>query len=295
MLTALILILLVAGIVYAARRWPDVEARFFGADKVDVPAKETAEPRRTAPADKAADSVKEHAKNAGAVADRTVNKVTEFAGGLFKKKSITAEPKLSNEKDEKDDSEIFSSDPVQGDEVDAGAKRSVETEEEVTDDKGKTSLNEDEPVTERPASAVATSRDHTASPLKRAPGERVTSTPARPSQPAYHDGTRTGAGSSESFERLSEEADQAWRDREYEKCEEACLKILVQQPKNIKYMTRIGQVYQQLSQLDDAKEAFEAAKKLDPRNFFVLNRLTEVERLQSDKKGRTQLNKVLKK
>ncbi|MDZ4247691.1 MAG: hypothetical protein U1D32_00205, partial [Patescibacteria group bacterium] len=76
MLTALILIAFVAGIVYAARRWPDVEARLFGVDKVDVPKSETAEPTpaqsgtaksdaadaATSPASSTAESVKEHAR-----------------------------------------------------------------------------------------------------------------------------------------------------------------------------------------------------------------------------------------
>ena len=271
MLTALILLVLVAGIVYAARRWPDIEARFFGVDKVDVPKSETVEPR---PVDKTAESVKEHARNAGRVAERSVSKVTEMAGGLFKKKPISEEPTVEAKDD---DAPIFSSDPVQGDDADTD----TDAAEEVSTDEGTTDVPVGPTQDEEPATSSA-----------RTPGERVGSVPARPSEPAYVDATRH---QSDNFEQLSTDADQAWRDREYERCEEACLKILVQQPKNIKYMTRIGQVYQQLGQLDDAKEAFEAAKKLDPRNFFVLNRLTEVERLQSDKKGRTQFNKVLKK
>ena len=287
MLTALILIAFVAGIVYAARRWPDVEARLFGVDKVDVPKSETAEPTpaqsgtaksdsadaATSPATSTAESVKEHARGAARVADRTVGRVTEMAGGLFKKKPISDEPTVADTGggDEEDDSPIFASDAAQDD--------AAGTDTDADADTGADAGSAAEAAPAQP-SAVRT------------PGERVTSVPARPSQPAYVDATRHQSGT---FEQLSSEADQAWRDREYERCEEACLKILVQQPKNIKYMTRIGQVYQQLGQLDDAKEAFEAAKKLDPRNFFVLNRLTEVERLLSDKKGRTQLNKVLKK
>ncbi|HEY8108596.1 MAG TPA: tetratricopeptide repeat protein [Patescibacteria group bacterium] len=278
MFTALILIVLVAGIVYAARRWPDVEARFFGVDKVDVPKSETAEPAAKPHDAGAAESVKEHARNAGRAADRTVHRVTEAAGGLFKKKAISKEPTVEETakgKDKKD--EVFSSKAATGDELDDTTTAS---------DLGPDTA--DTPTEETPDEDSARPNASGA----HAPGERVTSVPARPSEPAYVDATRHQP---DSFEQLSAEADQAWRDREYERCEEACLKILVQQPKNIKYMTRIGQVYQQLGQLDDAKEAFEAAKKLDPRNFFVLNRLSEVERLMSDKKGRTQLNKVLKK
>lgn len=115
------------------------------------------------------------------------------------------------------------------------------------------------------------------------PGKHVTGDPAVPSEPAYVDATH---GLSDDFDELSRIADQAYRDREYEKAEQACLKILMQQPKNHKYMTRIGQIYQEMGNLEDAKEAFEAAKSLDPKNFFVLNRLTEVERQLADKGGK---------
>ena len=134
---------------------------------------------------------------------------------------------------------------------------------------------EPETSTEPPAPTPAT------------PGERVTGTPARPSEPAYVDASRGTATGGESVEDLAAEADQAYRDRDYDKAEAACLKILLKEPKNHKYMTRIGQVYQEMGQLEDAKEAFEAAKNLDPKNFFVLNRLAEVDRLLSDKGGRT--------
>ncbi len=267
MLTALVLIALLGGIVYASRRWPDVEARVFGVDKVDVPQAATAEPEPN-PVERTTEAVREHAKQAGHVADRTVQKVTEIAGGLLKRKPITTEPEVSEKAASKPDP---TPEPAAVTEPDAPEEPAAAQPDP-----------EPAPVREAPRVRAAT----------QAPGERVTSVPARPSQPAYHDGTRNAP---DNFEQLSAEADQAWRDREYERCEEACLKVLVQQPKNIKYMTRIGQVYQQLGQLDDAKEAFEAAKKLDPRNFFVLNRLAEVERMLTDKKGRTQFNKVLKK
>ncbi len=116
------------------------------------------------------------------------------------------------------------------------------------------------------------------------PGELVTGQPARPSQPAYYDAT---AGGTESIADLAAEADEAYRERDYQRAEEACLKLLVKEPKNHKYMTRIGQVYQEMGNLEDAKEAFEAAKVLDPKNFFVLNRLSEVERLLNDKGGKS--------
>ncbi|MDP9212179.1 MAG: tetratricopeptide repeat protein [bacterium] len=286
MLTALVLLALVAGIVYASRRWPDVEALIFGVDNVDVPQAETAEPEGS-PVERTTEAVREHARQAGQVADRTVHKVTEIAGGLLRKKPITAEPEVQESKSKsKDKSEERPARPA-ADTAESAAEADrpepVTKEESAAEpEPGPAPQTDPEPRREAPQVRSIT----------RAPGERVTSMPARPSQPAYHDGTRS---TPDNFEQLSAEADQAWRDREYERCEEACLKILVQQPKNIKYMTRIGQVYQQLGQLDDAKEAFEAAKKLDPRNFFVLNRLAEVERMLTDKKGRTQFNKVLKK
>lgn len=114
------------------------------------------------------------------------------------------------------------------------------------------------------------------------PGGHVTGKPAMPSSPAYYDAT--GGAATQAVDDLSREADQAYRDRDYSRAEKACLKILMRDPKNHKYMTRIGQVYQEMGQLDDAKEAYEAAKVLDPKNFFVLNRLSEVTR-QLDEKG----------
>ncbi|MEX1113073.1 MAG: tetratricopeptide repeat protein [Patescibacteria group bacterium] len=286
MLTALVLLALVAGIVYASRRWPDVEARVFGVDNVDVPQAETGEPEGS-PVERTTEAVREHARQAGEVADRTVHKVTEIAGGLLRKKPITAEPEVQESKSKPQDAPEERSAPAAGASEDSaidGKQSEPVAEEAPAAEPEPEESPQPNPEPPREAPQVRS--------VTRAPGERVTSMPARPSQPAYHDGTRS---TPDNFEHLSAEADQAWRDREYERCEEACLKILVQQPKNIKYMTRIGQVYQQLGQLDDAKEAFEAAKKLDPRNFFVLNRLAEVERMLTDKKGRTQFNKVLKK
>ncbi len=120
------------------------------------------------------------------------------------------------------------------------------------------------------------------------PGGLVSGTPARPSQPAYYDAT---GGQQASSSELAGEVDRAYRERNYEAAEQAALQLLAQDPKNHKYMTRLGQIYQELGQLEDAKEAFEEAKKLDPKNFFVLNRLAEVERLLSDKGGRSKHKK----
>ncbi|MEX2043357.1 MAG: hypothetical protein WD926_00505, partial [Patescibacteria group bacterium] len=243
MLTALILIALVAGIVYAARRWPDVEARLFGVDKVDVPQSETAEPAETTSASETdaaaghknitadtAESVKEHARNAGRVADRTVHRVTEMAGGLFKKKPISEEPTVAedvgsgdSQTDDDDNTPIFAGDPARG--ADAGADTAATAADPSSADDS-----------DAPADTKGQAPKKSAVSAVHAPGERVGNVPARPSEPAYVDATRHQSGS---FEQLSSEADQAWRDREYERCEEACLKILVQQPKNIKYMTRI--------------------------------------------------------
>lgn len=120
------------------------------------------------------------------------------------------------------------------------------------------------------------------------PGGLVTGTPARPSEPAYFDATR---GSEENVEDLMAEADKAYRDRDFVRAERASLKIVVLQPKNHKYMTRLGQVYKETGALEDARDAFAEAKKLDPKNFFVLNQLAEVERLISDKGGRSKAAK----
>lgn len=121
-------------------------------------------------------------------------------------------------------------------------------------------------------------------PVTQQPGGLVSGTPARPSQPAYFDSTRA---SSESIDDLTDEADKAYRDRDYVRAERAALKIVMQQPKNHKYMTRLGQIYKETGSLEDARDAFAEAKKLDPKNFFVLNQLSEVERMISDKGGRT--------
>lgn len=255
MILFLLLAVAIIGIVVLSQRWPEVEAQLFPG-QTDVPAAPDAKPVSAATAtsvtEKATHAAKQFASKTSEVAGRTAAHVTKTAGGLMRKKPITTEPEV------KPDAAI---NPV--------AEESV-AETPIVDE------------TTQP-SAPSPTPTRSADDADFQPGGHVTGTPARPSEPAYVDATRD---SDESVEQLASEADQAWRDREYERCEETCLKILVQQPKNHKYMTRIGQVYQQLSQLDDAKEAFEAAKKLDPKNFFVLNRLAEVDRMLSDKGGR---------
>lgn len=262
MLTAAILIALIAGIVVAARRWPDVEAKLWP-DAVDVP-----EIAAKAPAAEAAEPVTKEVPPESAAVQRT-------AGGLMRKKALTTEPDVEIDEAPAPNK----TEPKQPDFLDEGDKI-LETApppsiQEVLDE-------------EAAADAEAKTPEPTRAAPKAKPGVRVMGEPARPSQPAYVDATKRV---SESFEQLSAEADKAWQDRSYEKAEQACLKILVQQPKNHKYMTRIGQIYQERGELEDAKEAYEAAKKLDPKNFFVLNRLSEVERMISDKGGRTSLKK----
>lgn len=266
MLTALILIALITGIVVLARRWPDVEAKLWP-DEVDVPKAEANVPEEAV----------SQASTEAAPAEPT--SVQRTAGGLMRKKALTTEP------------------DVEIDETPAPTKAAPKKPEFLDD-------NDDVLETAPPPSiqavidedVAADQAEQTPEPTravpatkpKAKPGVRVMGEPARPSQPAYVDATKRV---SESFEQLSGEADKAWQDRSYEKAEQACLKILVQQPKNHKYMTRIGQIYQEKGELEDAKEAYEAAKKLDPKNFFVLNRLSEVERMINDKGGRTSLKK----
>lgn len=180
-------------------------------------------------------------------------KVTSTAGGLMKKKPLTDEPDVAPGA------------------LDSSA---VPAEAPVKPPPAEPATAKKEPVAKKEPEETAV----------HGPGGHVTGSPARPSEPAYIDATQ---GGHEDLDALAAEADQAYRDRDYDRAEAACLKILMKQPKNHKYMTRIGQIYQEMGQLEDAKEAFEAAKKLDPKNFFVLNRLAEVNRLISDKGGRT--------
>ncbi len=253
MLTALILIVFVAGIVIVARRWPDVEAKLWP-DEVNVPEREA---------------------RSGLPVDEVVEEKT--ANGLMSKKAISTEPDV-------DEPVTVTTSAVGSDQPASDAADEAVSFMDALPDVDETESAEETPA-ETPAPANATPA---ASPTRAIPQPRVMGEPARPSQPAYVDATKRMA---ESFEQLAAEADRSWQERKYDKAEQACLKILVQQPKNHKYMTRIGQIYQETGDLEDAKEAFESAKKLDPKNFFVLNRLSEVERMITDKGGRTAAKK----
>lgn len=283
MLTALILIVLVAAIVILARRWPDVEARLWP-DEVNVP---EAEARSDADGDEpAADTVDAIATEE--VISEEEPAVEKTAGGLMSKKALASEPDVD---------EPVSVTAADSDDDDADADDSTDEPASFMDALPDVGDDTDAPTKKAPAEPAEVVKSKAApapaaSPTRAAPKPRVNGEPARPSQPAYVDATKRMA---ESFEQLSSEADKAWQERSYDKAEQACLKILVQQPKNHKYMTRIGQIYQETGDLEDAKEAFESAKKLDPKNFFVLNRLSEVERMISDKGGRTSLKKPVAK
>ena len=240
MFEAFILLALVAAIVVASRRWPDIERRVFGQGS-PIPQRHHHEPTPAAEPEPAAEPK------------------APSTGGVMRTKPISTEPDLP-------------------DGVAPAQEPAAPADEPAP-----------EPSTGEAPTEADTKPTETVAPEPQTPptpGGRVTGAPARPSQPAYEDATKA-AKVSESVDDLAKEADQAYRDRDYERAEAACLKILLKEPKNHKYMTRIGQVYQEMGQLDDAKEAFEAAKNLDPKNFFVLNRLAEVDRLLSDKGGRT--------
>lgn len=246
MLTALILLILVGGIVYVSRRWPEIEARLFP----DVAKKH----RESSPPPVQTDSLPSSDK----VTHQPPTK--RSTSGVMRQKSLDTEPDVAPE--------VLHTKPVQPSPKQwAASDASSPATPDSSADK-----NEAVSAADEVADTVIT------------PGGHVTGTPARPSQPAYVDATK---GRHEDVDALAAEADQAYRDRDYERAETACLKILLKQPKNHKYMTRIGQIYQEMGQLEDAKEAYEAAKKLDPKNFFVLNRLAEVNRTLSDKGGRT--------
>lgn len=276
MLTALILVIVVAGIVILARRWPDVEAKLWP-DEVDVPEREARsglamDETSTDPVDNVAVS---EAKEAPVV--------EKTAGGLMSKKAISAEP------DVEESATVTASAAVDADDSDQSgdADSFMDSLPDVGSTEEASAVEPTAAETPAPAKAAPA-----ASPTRAVPQPRVMGEPARPSQPAYVDATKHVA---ESFEQLASEADRAWQERKYDKAEQACLKILVQQPKNHKYMTRIGQIYQETGDLEDAQEAFQSAKKLDPKNFFVLNRLSEVERMITDKGGRTAAKKPVAK
>lgn len=302
MFSALILCLMVLVIVVASRRWPDVEGRLFAGQQGLIPVHQTAEPVQYAMS-----------------APETSSKPT--AGGLMQTRPLATEPDVDPSvfsktpvapaaPVEEDEAEVVEEEatlpevaeadpePEVEEEPEAPASPSpsfavsevteaVATEEDTLDDDWRPERLPDEPTVaevtdEAPAEPAAIEPVTPSAPAPAAPskpGAHVTGTPAVPNEPAFYDATKT----EDSIERLGALADQAYRDRDYQRAEQACLKILVKDPKNHKYMTRIGQVYQEMGNLEDAKEAFEAAKQLDPKNFFVLNRLSEVTRLLDDK------------
>lgn len=265
MIEALILILLIAGIVAASRRWPDIEKRIFG-EHGFIPHHETAEPPRSK-TDTTPSTTTATPNPAPLSAEEP------SAGGFMRRREISSEPDV--------DPTVMNPGAAENDAIEEP------TEPESTPETPAEPESQPTPETDQLPDAKPAAPDTpavTAEPAS--PGGHVTGTPAMPSEPAYVDATASRK-INESVDELARIADQAYRDREYEKAENACLKILMQEPKNHKYMTRIGQVYQEMGQLEDAKEAFEAAKSLDPKNFFVLNRLAEVERQISDKGGRT--------
>lgn len=294
MFTAIILILLVAAIVVASRRWQEIETKLFGHTKPPSRRVETApqatktvfaEPSAAPPkgADKPAEPIA-----GGVMHRRELSTEPDVDPSVMQPGAASASEQSTKEVEPEPREEAFSTAEPAGKSVEAPSAPEAESEEEV----GPPPLEEDAPkqdADDTPDSAASSqptpqpTSPPAPEPTLDTPGRHVTGDPAVPSEPAYVDATH---GLSDDFDELSRIADQAYRDREYEKAEQACLKILMQQPKNHKYMTRIGQIYQEMGNLEDAKEAFEAAKSLDPKNFFVLNRLTEVERQLSDKGGK---------
>ncbi len=291
MFTAIILMILVAAIVVASRRWQEIETKLFGHSKP--------------PSKRAETTQRPSASSEGATPP--VTKATEkpaepIAGGVMHRRELSTEPDVdpSVMKSSQTQTAVQSEatpvaaapeEPVAAQSEDSASVNAgsepKESEDEpevgpppIDEEPAKTEAADQAPPREAHPEATPEMPQEAASDT---PGKHVTGDPAVPSEPAYVDATH---GLSDDFDELSRIADQAYRDREYEKAEQACLKILMQQPKNHKYMTRIGQIYQEMGNLEDAKEAFEAAKSLDPKNFFVLNRLTEVERQLADKGGK---------
>jgi hypothetical protein len=290
MFTAIILILLVAAIVVASRRWQELETKLFGHTKPPSRRVETApqaaktvSPEVSAALPKAADKPAEPIAG-GVMHRRELSTEPDVDPGVMQP-GVASAPEVSTEPVESEvREEAFSTAEPVAKPAETSAAQKTEPEEEV----GPPPLEVDAPKqdakdTPEPAVSTKPTSQPVPEPTLDTPGRHVTGDPAVPSEPAYVDATH---GLSDDFDELSRIADQAYRDREYEKAEQACLKILMQQPKNHKYMTRIGQIYQEMGNLEDAKEAFEAAKTLDPKNFFVLNRLTEVERQLADKGGK---------
>ena len=282
---------LIGGIVYAAMRWSDLEDRLFPghhrahrSDHSRTASGLHTEPTNSAPTEQTEPGGEE---------------TTPIAKGFMRKKDLSAEPEVDSDDFHKTQGASASAAEP------AAASTATEPAESAATQTDQSDQSDDAPSDPNPAADYAANPTPppaeteptpepapkpvaSTTPKPESPGDHVTGAPARPSQPAY---VNASSGVEERVEDLAAEADAAYRDRDYEKAEQACLKILMREPKNHKYMTRIGQIYQEMGQLDDAKEAFETAKKLDPKNFFVLNRLAEVERLLNDRGGRTSENK----
>lgn len=245
MIEAFILLVLVAGVVGLSYRWPDVEKRLWPDELGIIPQAKTAEP---APA-----STPPPTPPAAPPSAPTLKKPAP-ASTILSTKPLPTEPTVAASK--------------------------PPAKSEITP----TPVPAPAPVVEAPAESTPAEADPAPSkpPLQR-PGDHVTGSPALPSQRPYYDAT--GRQDTDDLEELMRRADQSYKERNYAAAEKACLKILVADPRNHKYMTRIGQIYQEMGNLEDAKEAFEAATALDPKNFFVLNRLSEVTRQLEEKSG----------
>lgn len=247
----LLLIILIAATIAAAYRWPDIENRLFPHEK---PPKKSDHDETDAGSDQP-------------VAEPV--ETTSTAKGIMQKRPIRTEPNV--------ESGSYKA-PEPAEPVAASAAGGVAETTQPGPAQGEQQPGEPGASAAVPPKPVP---KHEPGPL---PGGSVTGAPAVPSQPAYIDATKPV---NESVAELSREADKAFQERDYVRAERACLKILLKEPRNHKYMTRIGQIYREMGNLEDAKEAFEEAKKLDPKNFFVLNQLSEVERMITDKGGRT--------
>lgn len=282
MFSALILSLLVAGLVVASRRWPDVEKRLWPDAVGTIPQKDTAEP----PAGASADSVAVASVPAkGGFSHKPLGEPAADPNVLEKRAPKPAEKSAKPDRGAEPAPQPTATSAV----IDDIERRKQHLIDETTvpaattsgGSRGAASAAEPPPAASGTGDEAAETPEKPPIPTTPRPGAHVTGKPALPSQPAYLDATTRGAATN--LDELGRQADQAYRDRQYEKAEQACLKILLKDPRNHKYMTRIGQVYQEMGQLEDARDAFEAAKALDPKNFFVLNRLTEVTRQLEEK------------
>lgn len=297
-MSILILSALIASIVVASKRWPDVEKRLFGGTGL-IPQDKTAEPAPTEVPDIPAEPETSRSTAKGFMKTKPLKEPDVDPAVLtkdYRAEKLSKEPEPQPARPPAPVAPVTEavSEPVDSRGT-GGAEEDViqEIERKKQDLIQETTIGskrerevraaEVEPPEDTPA-APATPPTRPKAPATEAPatpGAHVTGEPARPSSPAYYDAT--GGAATQAVDNLASEADQAYRDRDYGRAEKACLKILMRDPKNHKYMTRIGQVYQEMGQLDDAKEAYEAAKVLDPKNFFVLNRLSEVTRLLDEK------------